>query len=90
MFEKTLSIADARYKAEIAKMERLLEKDRVLIAMYDAMIKELEIQVENGVTTTTEYINQINEQTRAKLQLQTHLVRLQQIKVEYLSHQGKL
>ena len=90
VFEKNQSIADARYEAEIKKTESLLTKDREVIALYDSMIKELETQVENGVTTTTEYLNQVNEQTQAKLQLQKHLVQLQQIKVEYLSHKGLL
>jgi outer membrane protein TolC len=90
MFENNLSIADKKYEAEILKIENLLEKDKALIDLYDALIKELETQVDNGVTTTTDYLNQINEQTQAKLQLQKHLVQLQQVKVDYLSHKGLL
>lgn len=90
VFENNLSIADKKYEAEILKIENLLEKDRALIDLYDGLIKELGTQVDNGVTTTTDYLSQINEQTQAKLQLQKHLVQLQQIKVDYLSHKGLL
>lgn len=90
VFNKSLSIADQRYEAEIKKIESLLKNDEEMIAMYDELIKELKIQVDNGVTTTTEYIAQVNEQTQAKIQLETRKVQLQQMKVEYLSHLGQL
>jgi len=88
-FNKSLSIADQRYEAEIKKIESLLANDQEIITMYDALIKELKIQVDNGVTTTTEYIAQVNEQTQAKIQIETRKVQLKQMKVEYLSHLGR-
>jgi outer membrane protein TolC len=89
-FDKSLSIADQRYEAEIKKIEGLLKNDEEVIAMYDTLIKELKTQVDNGVTTTTEYIAQVNEQTQAKIQLETRKVQLKQVKVEYLSHLGQI
>lgn len=89
-FEKSLSIADERYKAEIEKIEKLLPKDREIIALYDDIIKEMDFQLENGVITSTDYVNQLNEQLQAKLQLKLHEVQIEQKRVEYLQHKGLL
>lgn len=89
-FEKGLSIADESYKAEIEKIENLLPKDKEIIALYDDIIKEMDLQLENGVITSTDYINQLNEQLQAKLQLKLHEVQIEQKRVEYLQHKGLL
>gem|GEM_PF-2398992 len=51
-----------KYKADIEKIQNLLPKDREIIALYEEIIKEMDLQLENGVITSTDYVNQLNEQ----------------------------
>jgi hypothetical protein len=48
----------------------------------------MDLQLENGVITSTDYVNQLNEQLQAKLQLKLHEVQIEQKRVEYLQHKG--
>lgn len=77
-----------KYKADIEKIQNLLPKDREIIALYEEIIKEMDLQLENGVITSTDYVNQLNEQLQAKLQLKLHEVQIEQKRVEYLQHKG--
>jgi outer membrane protein TolC len=77
-----------KYKADTEKIQNLLPKDREIIALYEEIIKEMDLQLENGVITSTDYVNQLNEQLQAKLQLKLHEVQIEQKRVEYLQHKG--
>ncbi len=90
MFEKNLSIAEVIYLTEIEKFQSLLEKDKEIIALHSDIIKEMDLQLENGVITSTDYVNQLNEDLQARLQLKLHEVQLEQKRVEYLQQKGLL
>jgi outer membrane protein TolC len=74
-----------KYKADIEKIQNLLPKDREIIALYEEIIKEMDLQLENGVITSTDYVNQLNEQLQAKLQLKLHEVQIEQKRVNICS-----
>jgi hypothetical protein len=49
--------------------------------LYEEIIKEMDLQLENGVITSTDYVNQLNEQLQAKL----HEVQIEQKRVNICS-----
>ncbi len=76
-FTRRLRSSVQQYYREIDKMERLMEKDRQIVEQRKKIVKEKEGQLENGAITTSDYLEELYEARRARLQLELH--RLEQI-----------
>lgn len=66
---------------EINKIEKLILKDRELIELRRNIIITLENQLENGVITSSEYLNQLNAEDQARQNLALH--QLQHLMAQY-------
>ena len=89
-FEKNLKIEAGKGLAEIEKLGQLLQKDEEIIAVRARITRTASSQLDNGVITSSDYIARLNEETLAKLTLETHRIKLVKAKIAYLFTLGKL
>jgi outer membrane protein TolC len=85
-FTKNLNIASVALFNEIAKYQKLLERDREIIILRENIVKTSSSQLDNGVITSTEYIAELNALIKARISYQLHLIELSEAKVNYLTH----
>ncbi len=90
IFRKNTYLALQKETANIRKYKDFINKDQKIINLRDKIARRAGTQLENGVMTTTDYINHINALSRARLQLEMHRLNLVQAKVNYAILKGDL
>ena len=73
---------------EISSLKSLLETDSELIELRKRITAAAESQYENGIITASEYLNQLNAERQAQINLEIHKVNLALKEVEYLNISG--
>jgi outer membrane protein TolC len=89
-YDKNISIAVQQYIADIDKYEQLIIADRQIIELRGNITKAASSQLDNGVINSTDYIQELNAEMQAKLNLATHQVQLKQARINYLATTGNL
>jgi len=87
-FNQNIDIALQNSAAAILRLEKMIEKDIEIINLRNKITKMFASQLENGVINSTEYINQLNAETQAEINLQTHKIQLLQEKINYTFIRG--
>jgi outer membrane protein TolC len=88
-FDKNLKVSSERYKGDIRKYEQLLQTDEEIIALRANVVRRASSQLDNGVITATDYMTEVNAETQARLDQETHRVMLVKAKVAYTTVLGK-
>ena len=68
---------------EIRKFEILLEKDDAIIELQEDISISSASQLDNGVITSSDYLEDLNKEVQAKLNKEYHTIQLQQSLAEY-------
>jgi outer membrane protein TolC len=89
-FTKNLSIDLQNRKAAIQKLEEALKRDADIVTLRSGITQIAQSQLNNGVITTSDYLNELNAETQARINLETHKIQLEQAKVSYLLGMGGL
>jgi len=89
-YDKNVAVAVQQYIADISKYEELILADRRIIELREGITKSSSSQLDNGVITSTDYLQELNAEMQAKLNLATHLVQLKQARINYLAATGNL
>lgn len=89
-FNQQLELQLARQYREIQSLEDILEKDRQIIALRKDIVQTAADQQAEGVITATEYITELNAQTKAQQEEALHRVQLLQAKVQYYTVLGTI
>ena len=89
-FDKNIKVATAQDVAEVKKYEYLILKDNEIIRLRNRVAKTASSQLDNGVITSTDYIQRVNDATQAEINMKTHEIQLIQAKINYLATVGKL
>ncbi|MEA3479477.1 MAG: TolC family protein [Bacteroidota bacterium] len=89
-FDKNIKVATAQDVAEVKKYEYLILKDNEIIKLRNRVAKTASSQLDNGVITSTDYIQRVNDATQAEINMKTHEIQLIQAKINYLATVGKL
>ena len=89
-FEKVISTSLISDYSEIDKMKQLIVKDEEIIELQESIVDQAFSQFTNGVISSTDYVTEINAQTRAKLTLQIHQIQLAKAKIDVITHSGNL
>jgi outer membrane protein TolC len=76
--------------AQIEKFNALIVNDENLIILREKITKTASSQLDNGIITSTQYLDELNKATRARLDLETHRIQLSFAKINYLKTIGKL
>lgn len=74
---------------EIEKLTQLLAQDEDVIRIREEITLIKAVELENGTITSTEYLNELNKENEAKLNLELHQLKLVLAKLNYLIIQGK-
>jgi outer membrane protein TolC len=76
-------------KAEITSFVSLIEKDNELIALRKRITATASSQYENGTITATDFLNEMNAERQAVINIEIHKINLALAKVEFLNICGK-
>ena len=74
---------------EIKSLKALIESDNELIILRKRITAASESQYENGTITATDYMNELNSERQAALNLEIHKINLSMAKIEYLNISGQ-
>lgn len=89
-FNKNLSIDLQNRLATIKKSEEALQRDADIVKLRTSITQVAQSQLNNGVITSTDYITELNSETQARINLETHKIQLIQAKANYLLATGNL
>ncbi|MBI9037721.1 MAG: TolC family protein [Bacteroidales bacterium] len=89
-YDKNFSISLETAMAEIVKFKKLIQKDQEIIDLRKQISKTASARFDNGVISSTDLITELNTETQAKLNLQTHILQLIQAKINVLAIIGEL
>jgi outer membrane protein TolC len=84
---------DAELKSQMRKVDQykvLLAKDDAILALRQEVTKSAASQLENGVITSADYLEELDREVQARLNQQVHGILLEQAKVEYNRIAGKI
>ncbi|MCK4664674.1 MAG: TolC family protein [Bacteroidales bacterium] len=87
-FNKNKNIAIQNEDIAITKYNYLIEKDNQIILLRNNITKEAAAQLENGIITSTDYLEKLNAEIQAKINLETHKIQLVKAKIDYLTVKG--
>ncbi len=76
--------------AQIFKYRELMKSDQEIIDLRVKITKTASSHLDNGIITSTQYLDELNKATRARLDLEVHRIQLSMAKINYLKTVGKL
>ena len=83
LFNQNLEISLFRAHESIKKAENLLQSDKQLLEMRGKIAQQSASQLENGTITSADYIVDLNAETQAKINQQSHKIALLQAIANY-------
>jgi outer membrane protein TolC len=87
-FDKRLNIQLEELMANIIKYEEAVGRDKEILQLREEITGASVSKLENGVITSTEYITELNAETQARIQLDMHLIQLEQARISFLTSKG--
>lgn len=84
-FRHNLNVQSARYQDEYQLLLDQVDKYEEIADLQSQILKQLQVQLDNGVITSTEYILQSTEELRARQGVKILQSKLQQKRLEYLN-----
>jgi hypothetical protein len=90
VFDYQIDLEEDRYRQDILNLEARLVRDQEILQLQEEVLAEVATQLDNGIVTSTEFIEQLNKRLEAQLQLKIHEIQLIRNRVHYLTHKGLL
>jgi outer membrane protein TolC len=90
VFEKNLNIQLENEMANIRKYENFAELDSIMVKLRVEIKESSFSQLQNGVITSTDFLNELNAEMQARIQMETHIILLQQSLFNYLTLKGEI
>jgi outer membrane protein TolC len=75
--------------SEIDKLRRLIASDNEIIELRKSVTDAAKAQLENGVMTASDYLEEVNAEDQARQALITHALQLLQAQINYQTISGK-
>ncbi len=82
-FTQNIELLLAQQKEQIIKIEKMLEKDSEMVNLRTEITKAAASKLENEVITTSDYIQEMQNETIAKLSYELHKIQLSNAKEKY-------
>jgi outer membrane protein TolC len=89
-FERNIQMALNQMKSEIESWQSLLDKDPEIISLRESVAKNAANQLDEGIITTSAYIDEVQLLSLAELEMKIHEVQLINSQLSYLNILGKL
>ena len=83
-FKLGLDIQNSQLKSEIARIEKQIENDKALIDLRIKILKSAEEQWQNGIATSNNYLEEINQKEILEQKLLLHEIQLLQARQELI------
>jgi outer membrane protein TolC len=90
VFEKNLNILLENERANIMKYENYAELDSIMVKLRTEIKESSFSQLQNGVITSTDFLTELNAEMQARIQMETHIILLQQSLFNYLTLKGEI
>ncbi len=90
VFELNTEIQSEQQRSDVEKFNTLIELDKQIVALREKTKTAAAVQLENGVITSTDYVNEVNAALQAEQNLSLHEMQLLTVKANYLITLGKL
>ncbi|MFP4023554.1 MAG: TolC family protein [Thiohalospira sp.] len=89
-FNKQLEVVLNNEKSNIRNYKNAVKSDLEIIELREDVTKSARSKLDNGVITSTEFITELNAETQAKINYETHKIKLVQSIVNYLYIKGEI
>jgi outer membrane protein TolC len=89
-FNQNLEILLAQQNEQIRKLEQLLETDKKMVSLRTEITQTAASKLKNETITTSEYIQDLQAETIAKLNIEIHQIQLNEAKEKYNLINGKV
>jgi outer membrane protein TolC len=86
--DRNLKITAENSHSRIKQLESALETDSAIVALRKTVTERSANKLDQGVITSSDYINDLNAETQARIQFEVHKIQLVQEKVNYLTIKG--
>ena len=87
-FRRQLNSSLMQTKNRIKVLEQQIQLDKEVLELREQVVVEKKSLLDEGVITSTEWLIELNEEHRARLNLEIHEVQLAQAKIEYQTQKG--
>jgi outer membrane protein TolC len=87
--QKNLRIAITNCKTKIMQLNKAISTDNEIVELRSTISKRSSTKLDQGIISSTEYINDLNAETQSRIQQQSHKIQLVQEKVNYLTILGQ-
>jgi len=87
-FNKGVKVQLARIEAEIRQYRKAAIRDKKIVQLRREVSESAKSKLENGVITSSDYLSELNQLTRARITQQRHKIALQKARLNYLFTQG--
>ncbi|MEX2368000.1 MAG: TolC family protein [Balneolaceae bacterium] len=88
-FTRQLQAELRKAEEEMEAIRRQIEQDEKVLKLREKVVEEKRKQLERGVITSTEYMMELNAETRARTQLELRKIRLAKTITEYKTKRGQ-
>lgn len=88
VFEYNIEVQQQQFLEAISTLETLIVRDEEVLALQRDILRQVSAQLDQGVITSSEYLDEVNAHIRAELNLEQHRLQLQQTKVNFLTIKG--
>ncbi len=89
-FDTQLNMALHNEFANITSLQSNIVSDKEIIKLREEVTQSARSKLDNGVITSTDYIIELNAETQAKINYETHKIKLVQAKANYLYIKGEI
>lgn len=89
-FEENIRIQETKIAEEISSLNQQIQRAEEIAALQQKILLQVAAQFDHGVITAAEYIDQVKAENQAQLTLQLNLLKLEKIKIDYLTLKGQL
>lgn len=87
-FRHQLDVQSGQYESIARSLEIVLTRDDEIVRLQETILEQVSAQLDHGVITTSEYIEQVDQTTLARLNREAHQIQLLQTKASYLITRG--
>lgn len=89
VFRYNLELQQQQLLESLSTLETLIARDEEILRLQQEVLQQASAQLDQGVITPSEYLDEVNAQIRAELNLEQHRLQLQQTKINYLTIKGR-
>lgn len=89
-FNQQIDVQLARIDASISRYEKALERDSQIVDLRRQIIQSSKSKLENGVITSSDYISDLNQLTRARINRERHRIELIKTRINRRFATGEL